>query len=403
MEAIVLAGGLGTRLQSVVSDVPKPMAPVGNKPFLEYILRYLQTNGITRVVLSVGYKWETIKEYFGNSFENIELIYSAEEEPLGTGGAIKKALKQCREKEIYIINGDTFFDVKLADLKLQPNSKLTLSLKPMKNFDRYGCVEVDMQGYVTSFTEKEFRKVGNINGGIYLLRKNIFDGYNLEDKFSFEEFMQVNFNQISIFSLIFDNYFIDIGIPQDYAKAQKDLVHVKNKALFLDRDGVVNKEKSYLHKIEDFEFLDGVFETCRAFQAKSYLIIIITNQAGIARGKYTEKDYQTLTTWMINEFKKQGITITRTYHCPHHPEYSGECECRKPKPKMILDAQKEFDIDLSKSILVGDKNSDIEAGIKAGVGMNYLIETGHEIKENKFEMEILKNIKTLQEIEFFNV
>ena len=124
MEAIVLAGGLGTRLRSVVSDLPKPMAPIGDKPFLEYILKYLQKNGIKRAVLSVGYKWETIKEYFGDKFENIELIYSVEDEPLGTGGAIKKAMNQVKNSQVYIINGDTLFDVDLKSLVLEDNSKI---------------------------------------------------------------------------------------------------------------------------------------------------------------------------------------------------------------------------------------------------------------------------------------
>ncbi len=165
-----------------------------------------------------------------------------------------------------------------------------------------------------------------------------------------------------------------------------------NKALFLDRDGVINKEKNYLYKIEDFEFIDGVFETCRYFQEKGYLIIIITNQAGIARGKYSEDDFHKLNDWMLAEFSKKDVRISKVYYCPHHPDFSGECECRKPKPKMILDAQREFDLDLSQSILVGDKNSDIEAGISAGIKSNFLITTGHEIKNNKFNVNIIDNL-----------
>jgi len=168
-----------------------------------------------------------------------------------------------------------------------------------------------------------------------------------------------------------------------------------NKALFLDRDGVVNKEKNYLYKIEDFEFIDGVFETCRYFQDKGYLIIIITNQAGIVRGKYSEKDYQVLTEWMIEEFKKENIIISKVYHCPHHPEFTGECDCRKPKPGMIYKASEEFDIDLKKSILVGDKNSDIEAAVNAKIKNNILISTGHKIEINKFNVSILDNLKEL--------
>ena len=170
-----------------------------------------------------------------------------------------------------------------------------------------------------------------------------------------------------------------------------------NKALFLDRDGVINKEKNYLYKIEDFEFIDGVFETCKYFQEKGYLIIVITNQAGIARGKYTEDDYQTLTNWMIKEFEKNNIKISKVYYCPHHPDFSGDCECRKPNPGMILQAKKDFDIDLSQSILVGDKNSDIEAGINAGIKMNYLVETGHEIVDYNFDIKV-KILQTLKDM-----
>ncbi len=223
LEAIVLSGGLGTRLRSVVSDLPKPMAPIGDKPFLEYILKYLQNNGISRAILSVGYKWETIKEYFGDKFENIELIYSVEDEPLGTGGAIKKAMTQAKNNQVYIINGDTFFNVDLQSLELQNDSKLILSLKQMNEFDRYGCVESDDNNFVTAFTEKGYKKSGNINGGIYLASIDIFDNYDLNEKFSFEEFMQDNFQKLKASVKVFDNYFIDIGIPEDYEKAQSEI------------------------------------------------------------------------------------------------------------------------------------------------------------------------------------
>jgi len=223
LEAIILAGGLGTRLRSVISDLPKPMAPIGDKPFLEYILKYLEKNGVKKIILSVGYKWEIIKEYFGSSFNGIELIYSVEDEPLGTGGAIKKAISQVVGEQVYIINGDTFFDVNLKSLTLKDSSKLMLSLKHMKKFDRYGCVESDENNLVTEFTEKSYREVGNINGGIYLVSKDIFYGFNLDSIFSFEEFMQNNFKKIKISSIVFENYFIDIGIPQDYEKAQNEI------------------------------------------------------------------------------------------------------------------------------------------------------------------------------------
>src|SRR5574344_1571750 len=138
------------------------MAPIADKPFLEYILRYLQRNGITRVVLSVGYKFEIIKEYFGYLFENIELVYSVEDEPLGTGGAIKRALKKVKNNRIYIMNGDTFFNINLKNLNLENDINLIMFLKHMTNFDRYGCVEIDDKNFVTAFTEKRHQKSGNI-------------------------------------------------------------------------------------------------------------------------------------------------------------------------------------------------------------------------------------------------
>ncbi len=228
MEAIVLAGGFGTRLQSVVSDIPKPMAHVNHKPFLEYVLYYLQKNGITRVILSVGYKHEIIKDYFKSSFAGMEVDYVVEDEPLGTGGAILKALSLINQSHVFVINGDTFFNIDLKELlsnHLNYQSDLTLSLKPMESFNRYGSVELNQNFKVIDFKEKEFVLKGNINGGIYVISKNIFDSFKLPSKFSFEEFMHKNINDLNIYATIFNNYFIDIGIPEDYEKAQYELIN----------------------------------------------------------------------------------------------------------------------------------------------------------------------------------
>lgn len=147
------------------------------------------------------------------------------------------------------------------------------------------------------------------------------------------------------------------------------------KALFLDRDGVVNVEKNYLHKIEDFELMEGIVEVCRAYQEQGYLILIVTNQSGISRGYYTEEDFALLSRWMVEHFKELGITITRIYHCPHHESIDGVCECRKPEPGMFLEAQREYDLDMAGSVMIGDNERDIEASVKAGVGMNILLST----------------------------
>lgn len=146
-----------------------------------------------------------------------------------------------------------------------------------------------------------------------------------------------------------------------------------NKALFLDRDGVINIEKNYTFRKDDFDFIPEIFELCRKYQKKGFLIFVITNQAGIARGYYTHEDFGILTSWMINEFKKNNIDISKVYYCPHHPDFTGICQCRKPNPQMIFEAEKEYDLDLGESILIGDKLSDIECGKNAGIGLNILI------------------------------
>ena len=176
---------------------------------------------------------------------------------------------------------------------------------------------------------------------------------------------------------------------------------MKNKALFLDRDGVINVEKNYVYRVEDFEFIDGIFDVLRSFQERGYLLIIITNQAGIGRGYYTEEDFHRLNTWMLDVFKDKGITITKVYYCPFHKEYGmGEYKRdsydRKPNPGMILKAEKDFNIDLSKSILIGDKESDIEAGINAGIPKNILINNEDNVSSRA--SYIVKNIIYVPEL-----
>ena len=155
------------------------------------------------------------------------------------------------------------------------------------------------------------------------------------------------------------------------------------KALFLDRDGVINKEINYLHKIDDFEFIDGIFELCKYYQSLGYLIFVVTNQSGIVRGYYDENDFKILTTWITEQFLINNIKIQKVYHCPHHESISGKCECRKPSPGMLYLARDEFNIDLKNSIMIGDKERDIEAGLNAGLNETYFYDESQTIKESK--------------------
>ena len=166
------------------------------------------------------------------------------------------------------------------------------------------------------------------------------------------------------------------------------------KALFLDRDGVINIEKDYLYKIKDFEFIDGIFELCRHYKELGYLIFVVTNQSGIARDYYNIDDFNSLTLWMQKEFLKREIKLENVYFCPHHPDISGECSCRKPKPGMLLKAKKEFNVDLKKSILIGDKERDIEAGLNAGLRQTYLFDVADEILNSK-ATKIVKNLNDI--------
>ena len=166
------------------------------------------------------------------------------------------------------------------------------------------------------------------------------------------------------------------------------------KALFLDRDGVINVELHYLYKIEKFKFIEGIFELCRYYQTQGYLIFVVTNQSGIARGYYNESDFNILTSWMTQEFQKEAVNITKVYYCPHHPDISGECSCRKPKNGMILKAKNEYDLDLRNSVLIGDKESDIEAAKSAGILSTYLFDEKKRVEKSK----ATKIVSKLEEI-----
>jgi len=223
--AIILAGGLGTRLRSVINDLPKPMAPVNGKPFLHYIFQYLKQERISEVILSVGYRHEAIEEFFGREYAGIKIQYSVEEEPLGTGGGIKQAFDLV-DGPAYVLNGDTFFGVNLhslSDYYFESGSDIVLALKKLKDFDRYGTVQLDAENRITKFDEKKFVHEGLINGGIYFFDKQLFSKTKTGTKFSFEkEVLEKHTGDLKFMGKVFDGYFIDIGIPEDYNKAQHD-------------------------------------------------------------------------------------------------------------------------------------------------------------------------------------
>ena len=223
MEAIILAGGFGTRLKHIVADVPKPMAPVNDRPFLEYVMEYLLRENVTKVIMATGYKEEVIRSYFGDLFHGMQLIYSNEETPLGTGGAIKKAMELCSEDNVFVINGDTFFDVHLSEMMnfhLKKKSDATVAAKKMYHYSRYGTL-ICKDEIICEFMEKSPTDEGLINGGIYIVNKSVFKGIK-EECFSIEaDIFESKHNDIRISAFMCEGYFIDIGVPEDYYKAQE--------------------------------------------------------------------------------------------------------------------------------------------------------------------------------------
>lgn len=227
MECIILAGGLGTRLKSAVPDLPKCMAPVADKPFLHYIIEMLLGQNVSRFIFSLGYKHEYIEAYIQQNYPQIDYVFSVEDEPLGTGGAIRLSCNKAKQDNVLILNGDTMFNIdlqKLMSFHIQHEAACTLSLKPMKDFNRYGVVVTDKEGHIQSFKEKKYYQEGNINGGVYALNIERFSENDFNRKFSFEtDYLEKYHSSEKMMGLIQDGYFIDIGIPEDYERAGKEL------------------------------------------------------------------------------------------------------------------------------------------------------------------------------------
>lgn len=229
MECIVLAGGLGTRLRSVTKDLlPKCMATVNEKPFLHYLFQYITAQNAERVILSLGHRSESILEWINEQDFPFEINYVVEKEPLGTGGGMQLALKKSKKEHVAILNGDTLFNCDLHELyqfHLEKNAAVTIALKQIQDYDRYGSVVMDDNNCIKQFEEKQYKKSGFINAGIYFINKNTFLEKALPEKFSFEkEYLEAFVSEGNFYGKDFDHYFIDIGIPEDYEKAQQDFI-----------------------------------------------------------------------------------------------------------------------------------------------------------------------------------
>ena len=372
MEAIILAGGLGTRLRSAVSSLPKCMAPIGDAPFLSYILDWLQNHGVDHVILSVGYLREHIINWVSTQNYPFEIDYAVEETPLGTGGGIREALKYCRGKQVFVVNGDTFFPVDLRGFSFE--APVTVALKPMKDFDRYGAVEVSV-GEITGFKEKGYCHEGLINGGVYAF--NDLDLSGFPEKFSFEkEILEpLKYKTCGIVQYC---YFLDIGIPEDYERAQtelpeytavkaasKKLLESDADTLLIDRDGTINVRipGDYVRTWQQFKFINGILEEFPKWAAKFKRIIVVTNQRGVGRGLMSDEALAQIHSNMMQAVVEAGGRIDAILACTATEDDDPR---RKPNPGMYHEAKQLFP-DMERAIMLGDSQTDAAFAQNAGI------------------------------------
>jgi D-glycero-alpha-D-manno-heptose 1-phosphate guanylyltransferase len=402
-QAIILAGGLGTRLRSAVPDLPKCMAPVAGRPFLFHVINSFRLQGVEHFIFSLGYKHEIMEEYLADQFSRLSYECVIEAEPLGTGGAIHLAMQKATTENVIVTNGDTLFNANLTELMslhLKKQAACTLALKPMKKFDRYGVVEIDKENTITSFLEKKYYDEGLINGGLYIINKEKFLQQSFPQKFSFEkDYLEPSVSSGKLSGLAQDHYFIDIGIPEDFEKAQKDLQHPpldlkaidKSWTLFLDRDGVINTDKpgSYIFNTDEFSFMEGLPAAFKKLTQLFKHVIVITNQRGVGRELMKETDLTAIHEKMKAEAIGAGGKIDGISYCTsihnNHPD-------RKPNPGMAVQAVHDFPgIDLRRSIMIGNNLSDMQFGRNAGMYTIFVKTTNPLINLPHPDIDLLYN------------
>lgn len=418
MKVVIMAGGKGTRIASVKSDVPKPMIPICGKPILEWQIENLKACGQTDITLVIGYLGHVIKEYFGDGEKfGVKINYFVEDSPLGTAGALFK-MPELTE-DFLLLCGDVILDVDFnrfiefhkknhawASLMAHPNghpydsSLLVTEILPPQV---PGGNPVDTHRVVKWMAKEDERLYykNRVNAGIEIISPELLKETmkhfvprhpETPDKIDLDrDVLKPNIPSGKIFAYDTPEYIKDMGTPDRYYEVEKDLqtgkvkarnLKNKQKAIFLDRDGTINKYVGFLTKPEQFELLPGVAEAIKMINKSGYLAIVVTNQPVIARGDCTWEVLQQIHDKMETELGKEGAFLDAIYICPHHKdkgfegerlEYKFDCECRKPKPGLLLQAAKDFNIDLSQSIMIGDSENDIKAGENARCAQSLLV------------------------------
>ena len=405
MKAVIMAGGRGTRISSVASDIPKPMIKIEGKPVLEHEIECLRDQGFTDLIITVSHLGQIIMDYFGDGAKfGVHIEYFNEKEPLGNAGALFK-MKYKLMEDFLLLNADAVFDVdfnRMVRYHREKNAIVTLFTHPNSHPYDSGLLIADDNNAVLKWLAKEDERPqwyrNRVNAGVHVISPEIFSMVDIDaEKIGTlgengktvkvdldRQLLKPLSGTGKMFCYDSPEYVKDMGTPERYESVCRDFhdgkVQAKNlsnkqRAVFLDRDGTLNKYVGFLRDINDFELLDGVTDAIKAINNSGYLAIVITNQPVIARGEVTVSQLEEIHNKMETLLGLEGSYIDAIYYCPHHPHkgYEGEipelkfdCDCRKPKPGMLIQAAEDFNIDLSNSWMVGDSENDIQCGLNAG-------------------------------------
>lgn len=411
--AVIMAGGKGSRLRSITNDeIPKPMVPVDGKPLLEYQVGKLKSYGIKKIVMIVGHLGEKIVDHFkgGKNF-GVEIDYIFEKEPLGTAGAFYYLKDKIDAKDFMLVFGDVFFDMdfdRMEDFHFKNSALTTLLAHPNGHPYDSDLIRMDDTGRVIGFDSKhnvrDYWYDNMVNAGMYIINRKLLDLVKEPVKTDFEK--DILANQVKLGANIYayhtPEYVKDVGtvdrINATVEELKSGLIQSKNlknkqRAIFIDRDGTINVSKGFISKADDLELIPGSIEAIKAINKSGALAIVITNQPVIARGECSFEELHNIHNKLKTLLGEKGAFVDDIFYCPHHPDkgFEGEvpelkfdCECRKPKTGMIDESVKKYNIDLSKSYMVGDSTMDLETARNAGI-KSVLVDTGFAGNDGKYD------------------